>query len=75
MIRLPDRVYGLVARVYFVQKGIRRAEADRELERQDRQLREHFARLEAAHDRGQCGGAASGCAYAPCLVVAEWSQR
>ncbi|HEX5997292.1 MAG TPA: hypothetical protein VFY84_19300 [Jiangellales bacterium] len=69
MIRIPDRAFSILARVYHAQKLIRRDEQAREVARQDRELREHFARQEAEHDAGRCGGAMNGCRYAPCYVV------
>lgn len=68
-MRLPNRVFYLVARVYFTEKSRRAAEARREMERYERLLRWIFALERARHGLGQCGGATNGCRFRPCYVV------
>lgn len=69
MIRLPNRVYSLIVRIYFTQKAIRTAEARAAAERYDQALRAQFAKEVERHKRGECGGYAAGCRYRPCYVV------
>lgn len=69
MIRLPDRLYSILERVYRAQRDIRRAEQRAELARQDEALRALCARESAAHDGGECGGFEGGCRYYPCYSV------
>lgn len=72
MMRLPDRVFRVMERVYHTQRAIRREEQRCRLETEDAMMREYFRRLEATHDAGACGGAAGGCRYAPCFMVEDW---
>lgn len=67
MIRLPDRVFRILERVYRAQDRLRRAELREAVLRQDRSLREYFARQQIAHDMGTCGGVAAGCGFVPCV--------
>lgn len=69
MIRLPDRAYRVLERVYRAQARMRREELCREVARQDAALRTRFARELAAHNAGLCGSAEGGCRYYPCYSV------
>lgn len=66
-MRLPDRLFRILRRVYLAQERLRREEARRALEAEDRRMREHYKALHARHVAGTCGGAAAGCCYVPCV--------
>lgn len=71
MIRLPDWMFVRLAHAYRTQDRIRREGDRREIERQDRALRDLCARESAAHDSGMCGGYENGCRYFPCHAVGD----
>jgi hypothetical protein len=66
-VRLPDWLYGALERVYFAQRTIRREEAQRALEAEDRAQRAYYNDLRQRHAAGTCGGAEAGCCYVPCI--------
>lgn len=68
-MRLPNRVFGLVARLYFTEKFRRQTEAQCEMERYERLQRWWYALDRAQHNVGECGGRIAGCHYRPCYVV------
>lgn len=67
MIRLPDRVYAVLERVYLSQRVIRRRELKEAVAREDAALRAYYDRMRAAHAAGRCGGQDNGCCYVPCV--------
>jgi hypothetical protein len=73
-MRLPDRLYALLERVYVAQRRIRRAEDRAELERQDRALRDYADRQRREHQIHKAlGKRAEGCPYVPCTPkVSNW---
>lgn len=75
MIRLPNWMFVRLARAYRAQDRIRQEEGQREIERQDRALRDLCARESAAHDSGMCGGYENGCRYFPCYAVGDRAQE
>jgi hypothetical protein len=73
MIRLPDRVFVVIERVYREQYRMRRAELRAAVEKEDRDMRAYYARLAVRHEAGTCGGAEAGCCYVPCVPkVSSW---
>jgi hypothetical protein len=74
-VRLPDWLFTRLARAYRAQDRIRREEDRREIERQDRALRDLCARESAAHDSGMCGGYENGCRFFPCYAVGDRLQE
>jgi hypothetical protein len=66
VIRLSDRVFAGLSRVYFAQKRLRDAEAREALEREDAAQRAYYDALREAHAIGLCGGAPR-CPYVPCV--------
>lgn len=69
MIRIPDRAFRSLERVYRAQARMRREDLHRKMQREDAAMRVQFAKEEAAHVAGQCGGATAGCRYYPCYSV------
>lgn len=67
MIRLPDRLFTVLARVYRAQDRIRRREARERLDAEDRAFRVQCAINRLKHEAGECGGAEAGCRYVPCV--------
>lgn len=72
MIRIPDRAFRIIARVYRAQDRIRRAERAAELRRQDEAQRAYYSDLIERHTAGTCGGAEAGCCYVPCIPPVGW---
>lgn len=66
-MRIPDRAFRLLERVYLHQNRIRRAELRERVAAEDRALRAYWDRKSEAHDSGRCGGAENGCGYFPCV--------
>lgn len=69
MLRLPDRAFRLLERVYRAQNRIRRIELREQVRREDERMRAYYADLQIRHDMGTCGGAAAGCGYVPCVPL------
>lgn len=73
MIRLPDRLFAVVERVYRAQDRLRRVELRAAVRREDERMRSYYTALIARHDAGTCGGAEAGCCYVPCVPkVGSW---
>jgi hypothetical protein len=68
-MKLPNRVFDLIERVYFTEKSRRAVETRRGMERYERLQRWWYALDRAQHSVGQCGGRITGCHYRPCYVV------
>lgn len=75
LVRIPDRVYAILERIYLDQRSIRRRETNRRMSEDDRRVREWADRKSIEHDMGVCGGAVNGCPFVPCvlLVIGEQS--
>jgi hypothetical protein len=67
MIRLPDRAFTLLERVYKAQNRLRTAERRLALKAEDARQRAYYADLSDRHDMGTCGGKEAGCCYVPCV--------
>ena len=66
-MRIPNRLFSILERAYLAQRRIRREENRRKMELEDQAARWAYARLEALHAAGACGGKENGCRYYPCL--------
>lgn len=67
MIRIPDRAFAVLARVYQTQNRLRVAERRAALKAEDARMRAYYDDLSIRHDMGTCGGPAAGCPYVPCV--------
>lgn len=73
MIRLPDRAFRVIERVYRAQDRIRRQELSQRVRAEDEWMRAYYADLSIRHDMGTCGGSEAGCCYVPCVpLVTSW---
>ncbi len=70
-VRLPDRLFRPLDRIVTDRRRLRRAESDEGARAHDAALRVYYAELHRRHDAGTCGGAATGCPYAPCVLCVE----
>jgi hypothetical protein len=66
-MRLSDRAYQALERLYFAQRTIRREESERRLAEEDAAQRAYYNALRQRHAAGTCGGAEAGCCYVPCI--------
>lgn len=70
-MRIPDRLYVLMERVYLAERRRRRRELDDRVQAEDRAIRLAADRQRDAHRAGTCGGPGNGCGYFPCYTVRD----
>lgn len=70
-MRVPDRLYVLMERVYLAERQRRRREQADRVQAEDRAFRFAADRQHDAHAAGTCGGTDGGCRYFPCYSVRD----